>query len=114
MNETALILDREQRALVEKTIVDHCRVRAWTMHAVHCRSNHVHVLVTATDRAIEVPREQFKSWCTRKLKELELRGRQRKLVREHWWTERGWDEYIDDETSLAAVIAYIRDGQDRG
>jgi hypothetical protein len=32
-------------------------------------------------------------------------------VRENWWTERGWDEYIDDEDSLAEVIAYVRDGQ---
>ena len=47
MTEMALILDREQRGLVEKTIADHCRIRSWTLHAVNCRSNHVHVLVTA-------------------------------------------------------------------
>jgi len=83
------------------------------LHAVNCRTNHVHVVVTAPDRAIEIPREQFKAWCTRKLKERELlrRGDPRAALREKWWTERGWDEYIDDEDSLAEVMAYVLEGQ---
>ena len=74
----------------------------------------MHVVVTAPGRLIEVPREQFKSWCTRKLKDRE-RARamdQRMGVRENWWTERGWDEYIDDEDALGDVTVYVRDGQD--
>src|SRR5262249_15237660 len=92
MTEAAFTLNAAQRRLVEKTIADHCEIRQWLLHAVNCRSNHVHVVVTAVDRSIEVPREQFKSWCTRKLKELELTN-----PREHWWTQRGWDLFIDDE-----------------
>jgi hypothetical protein len=45
--ETPVLLTDEQRALVEQTIRDHCRFRAWTLHAVHARSNHIHVVVTA-------------------------------------------------------------------
>ena len=41
---------------------------------------------------IEIPREQFKAWCTRKLKERE-RALAVENVREDWWTERGWDEF---------------------
>jgi hypothetical protein len=67
MTEDAVTLDHQQRRLVEKTIADHCGIRQWMLHAVNCRSNHVHVVVTAPDRPIEVPREQFKSWCTRNL-----------------------------------------------
>jgi REP element-mobilizing transposase RayT len=109
MTESAVTLDPDQRRLVEKTIADHCAIRSWDLHAVNCRSNHVHVVVTAPGREIEVPREQFKAWCTRKLKD-----RERLLtlaVRENWWTERGWDEYIDDVDNLAIVIAYVRDWQ---
>jgi REP element-mobilizing transposase RayT len=114
MTEHAFMLDLEQRRLVEQIIADHCAMRKWILHAVNCRSNHVHVVVTAPDRAIEIPREQFKSWCTRK-----LRDRERSLllrdgsltVRENWWTERGWDEYIDLEESLAEVNAYVLYGQ---
>ena len=107
MTESALVLDHNQRRVVEQTIVAHCAIRKWVVHAVNCRSNHVHVVVTAPDRSIELPREQFKAWCTRLLKEHAPAG----TVRENWWTERGWDEYIDDEDSLTRVIAYVLDGQ---
>jgi hypothetical protein len=32
-------------------------------------------------------------------------------VREDWWPERGWDEYIDDERSLDVVVGYALEGQ---
>jgi REP element-mobilizing transposase RayT len=111
MSESAVTLDLDQRHLVETTIADHCRVRGWTLHAASCRSNHVHVAVTAPRRPIEVPREQFKSWSTRRLRERERMWDA--VVREHWWTDRGWDEYVDDDEALAAIIAYVREGQDR-
>ncbi len=63
-------------------------------------------MVTARGRPIELPREQFKYWCTRRLKAAPG------TARERWWTERGWDEYIDDDRALAEVIAYVLDGQD--
>jgi len=111
MTEDAVLLDEAQRRLVEKTIGDHCRIRNWTLHAVNCRTNHVHVVVTA-DREIEEVREQFKAWCTRKLKEHERTiRRDATALRENWWTERGWDIYIDDEESLTAAIAYVHEGQ---
>jgi hypothetical protein len=56
MTESALTLDAEQRRVVEKTIADHCMIRKWTLRGVNCRSNHVHVAVTAPGRDIEVPR----------------------------------------------------------
>ncbi|HEV8059271.1 MAG TPA: hypothetical protein VGP68_05340, partial [Gemmataceae bacterium] len=31
MSEGALVLDLEQRRLVEKTIADHCTIRKWTL-----------------------------------------------------------------------------------
>jgi REP element-mobilizing transposase RayT len=111
MSEDACLLDVEHRGCVEKTIADHCRVRGWTLHAVNCRTNHVHAVVTVTDRKPAECREQFKAWCTRKLKELEhLKGAPGK-VRDNWWAERGWDELIDCDEELACVIEYVRDGQ---
>ncbi len=70
MTEDACILDTEQRALVDKTIADHCRIRGWQLHAVNCRTNHLHVVVSANLHPDEI-RKQFKAWCTRRLKELE-------------------------------------------
>jgi len=113
MSDGAVTLDLEQRRLVERTIVDHCSIRNWVLYAVNCRSNHAHAVLTAPGRKIEVPREQLKSWCTRKLKDREraLAGDRAVVVREDWWTERGWDEYIDDEESLDAVVGYTLEGQ---
>lgn len=113
LTEGAVTLDGDQRRLVEKTIADHCRIRQWLLHAVNARSNHVHVVVTAADRDIKTPREQFKTWCTRKMMERDrlLLADRQIPARANWWTERGWDEYIDDENDLADVIGYVRDGQ---
>lgn len=111
MTEHACVLDAEQRRLVEKAIMDHCRIRGWELHAVNCRTNHLHVVVSA-DRPPDDVRMQLKAWCTRRLKELE-RKRSREPVRENWWAQRGSRRYINDEESLEAAIQYVREGQDR-
>ena len=104
MTHDATTLDAVQRTRVEATIAAHCVFRGWTLHAVNCRSNHVHVVVTAADRACGVPRVQFKAWCSRKLSEAGP-------AREDWWSERGWDVYLDDEDSLAVVTDYVNERQ---
>ena len=103
MTEDACILNEEQRRVVESTVTEHCRIRGWTLHAVSCRTTHVHVVVTA-NRKPAVCREQFKAWGTRKLKALDPK-------RKTWWAERGWAVFIDDERGLFEVIRYVTEGQ---
>ena len=119
LTEDACLLDQDQRRLVELTIADHCRVRGWTLDTVNCRSNHVHVIV-AGDREPKEIREQFKAWCTRRLKALQ-QERLRPLsahdssaaaIRQKWWAERGSALYVNDEEGLEAVIHYVREAQD--
>src|SRR5208283_3222445 len=115
MTENACRLDREQRGVVERQIAETCKIRSWELHAVNCRSNHAHVVVTA-DQAPKIVRNQLKAWCTRRLKELEMKRRQLRdaprsrfgLVsdvstlttsvseglRENWWAERGSQRFI--------------------
>src|SRR5205823_4191361 len=69
MTEDELTLNNEQRKIVEKTIADHCRIRGWHLHAVNCRTQHVHVVVTAPNCDPQGVMDQFKAWCTRHLKE---------------------------------------------
>ena len=119
MTEETCRLDHEQRRLVETTIADHCRIRGWTLYAVNCRSNHVHVVVAA-NRGPDQTREEFKAWCTRRLKEMEqgqLRAVSAHLdtssaVRQNWWAERGSGLYVNDEEALEAIIHYVREAQD--
>jgi REP element-mobilizing transposase RayT len=112
MTEDACRLDREQRTCVENQIRETCQVRGWTLHAVNCRTNHLHVVLTADQHPDQV-RAQLKAWCTRRLKELDVKRGVSEPVRENWWAERGSKRYVNDEDSLEAAILYVRDGQDR-
>lgn len=116
MTETACRLDLGQRRAVEEQAVETCCWRGWELHAVNCRSNHLHVVVSA-DAHPKTIRSQLKAWCTRKLKTLEAAriaaSGVPSAIREHWWAERGSQRYINDIDSLEAAILYVRDGQDK-
>src|SRR5579863_4990586 len=115
MTENACILDPEQRRLVEETIADHCQKRNWQLHAVNCRTNHVHVVVSAICHPKKI-RSQFKAWCTRRLKEMDEKrtgDRPGFPVRENWWAERGSGRYINNDCGLEAAIIYVIEGQDK-
>ncbi len=87
MTEDACLLDFEQRTAVNMQVAETCRFRGWTLHAVNCRTNHMHLVVTAS-AAPEIVRSQIKAWCTRKLKELARSkqpvGDSRKMVGRTW------------------------------
>jgi REP element-mobilizing transposase RayT len=115
MTEEVCIFDNEQRHLVEKTITDHCRIRGWELHAVNCRTNHVHVVVTA-DRDPDTVREQFMAWCTTKLKKLQatrmgMTDKEPTRLRQNWWTEGGSGYFLNDPAGLEEAIRYVRDRQ---
>jgi REP element-mobilizing transposase RayT len=110
MAQGACRLSEQERSLVEQTVKEHCVIRGWMLHAINCRSNHLHLVVTA-DRHPDVVRDQLKAWTSRKLKELQRKSTLDLSVRTKWWAERGSRRYINDETSLEAAIQYVRDGQ---
>jgi len=110
MSESELSLQPEQRDLVEKTIADHCQHRGWHLHAVNCRTQHVHVVVTALAYEPDDVMDQFKPWCTRRLKELATKANQSARVR--YWTRLGSKRKIFDEDGLAAAIRYVVEDQD--
>ena len=107
MTEDACRLSLEQRDAVERQIGETCRYRGWRLYAVHCRSNHVHVVVSAGDTRPKKIRADLKAWTTRRLKE------DFDAKRENWWAERGSIRHLYDETSLEAAILYVTEGQDR-
>ena len=119
MSEDACRLDGEQRDVVERQVAETCKIRGWELHAVNCRSNHLHVVVAAS-QAPKIVRSQLEAWCTRRLKELEAdrqltegRMMDHATIRENWWAERGSQRFINDEESLEAANLYVRDGQDK-
>jgi REP element-mobilizing transposase RayT len=107
MAEDACRLSVAQREAVERQIAETCRFRGWHLHTVNCRSNHVHVVVSAGDVPPKKVRGDLKAWATRRLK------RQFDAARENWWAERGSIRFVFDEEGLEAAIVYVTDGQDR-
>lgn len=110
MTEAPFVLDDVQRGLVEETVGKHCQIREWELHVVNCRTNHVHVVVSANRDPDDV-RDQLKAWGTRKLKAWDQERTGRLSHRENWWTEKGSCRFLGDEQSLAAAIVYVRDFQ---
>lgn len=106
MSEGACILGDPERDAVEQQIAETCQHRGWHLHAVNCRSNHMHVVVTAPETKPKKIRIDLKAWATRCLKQLDA-------TRENWWAERGSIRYLYDEHNLESCILYVSDGQDR-
>ncbi|MCC6909210.1 MAG: transposase [Phycisphaerales bacterium] len=104
LRDEAVLLGDDQRRLVHRTIAAHCNIRKWKALAVNVRTNHVHVVVNASDAAPETVMEQFKAWCSRRLNEMS--GHSRK-----WWTPHGSTRWINDEASLEAAIEYVLNRQ---
>jgi REP element-mobilizing transposase RayT len=106
MKEPEFRLSAADRRTVEATIRDHCRFRNRHLHAVNARSNHVHVVVTAAGYPPQTVRDQFKGWCTRRLKEAGA-------TRTRFWTEGASCRSINQEDDLEATVRYVIDAQDR-
>jgi REP element-mobilizing transposase RayT len=112
MLEAPIVLNPSQRATVEQAVRDHSEVRSWMLHAVNCRSNHCHVVVTAADYGGEQVRDQFKAWATRRLKRMsDSPGGER---RNHWWTRKGSVRQLFDQNSIEAAVQYVLESQDLG
>ena len=101
-------LNQQARGLVTRTILGHCTIRGWTAHALNVRTNHVHIIVTCPSCRPEVAMNQFKSWCTRHLREAGLVSMATQV-----WTHHGSTRYLNSEASLAAAMDYVVYGQDR-
>ncbi len=107
MAEGEIRLSPQQRNVVEQQIRKTCGHRRWPLHAVNCRSNHVHVVVSAPNTPPKKIRTDLKAWATRCLKQ----GFD--ANRENWWAERGSVRYLYDEDAVEAAVVYVTEGQDR-
>jgi len=107
MRDDAKILNSHQRVLVEQQIRQTCEYRNWICHAANCRTNHVHMVVSAFNESPRKVRADLKAWCTRRLKEDALPKSSRS-----WWAERGSIRWVFGEESLKRVIYYVTEQQD--
>jgi REP element-mobilizing transposase RayT len=105
MTDDAVVLRQPERTTVEGTIQRHCQIRGWLLHAVNCRSNHVHVVMTAHEVEPSIVMKQFKAYCTRYLKPYRVGQLQ-------WWSENGSKIKLYTEADLQSRIEYVLEQQD--
>ena len=94
------------RAVVTRTIREHCRLRGWTLAAVNVRTNHVHVVVEAPDTPPERVLSELKAWCTRRLREAGCFGPGQRI-----WTHHGSTRWIWSDVQLRRACRYVLEGQ---
>jgi transposase IS200 family protein len=91
LKTSRFVLNREQRAVVTSAIREVCEHRAYKLHAVNARTNHVHSVVSAACKPEHVM-DSFKSYATRKLREANLLSNVVKPWARHGSTPYLWTE----------------------
>lgn len=109
MTETRLLLSLDQRTIVESWIAEVCDHSGWHLHAVSCRGNHVHVVVSATEHQPEMAATRFNAWCTRRLKERDSSESKRLK----WWTQGSSTKWLRGSQSVQNAVGYVLESQDR-
>jgi REP element-mobilizing transposase RayT len=98
-------LDEPRRFVVLQTIREVAAHRGWQLWAVHVRTSHVHIVVTATAKPEKVMAD-FKAWASRRLREAFEEPAERDR-----WTQHGSTRWINTEPSFAAAISYVVEEQ---
>jgi REP element-mobilizing transposase RayT len=101
MTQPAYVLDEPRRRVVLDAIREVCNHRGWTLHAVHVRALHVHVVVTG-EATPERMMNDFKAYASRALNRAGLDDSTRKR-----WTRHGSTRYINDPHYLHAAVGYV-------
>jgi REP element-mobilizing transposase RayT len=100
------ILKARHRKSIEAAIRETCKIRRWSLQAIHVRTNHVHTVVSATQRRPELVLNALKANSTRQLREEGL-----------WphplspWADSGSKRRLWNERSVAKAIDYVLNGQ---
>ncbi len=105
LRQAPYTLDQPRRQVALRTVREVCSHRSWILYAVHVRTSHVHVVVTAPVSSEKVMAD-LKAWASRRLREAfgEDADRDR-------WTQHGSTRYLNDAKSFEAAVAYVVDEQ---
>jgi REP element-mobilizing transposase RayT len=105
MKQSAVLFNKLQRKVIEKSIEEVCSHRNYTLQAVNCRSNHLHVVVSAQSQPESIM-NAFKSYATRKLRESSLIDSEKRI-----WALKGSRRYLWKPRHVSLAIEYVLYGQ---
>jgi REP element-mobilizing transposase RayT len=98
-------LDGPRRRVTRDALCQVARRKGWALHAVHVRSNHVHVVVTAAG-APERVLNDLKTAASRLLNKAFPAEQERTR-----WTRHGSTRYLWTEEAVAEKVQYVLNGQ---
>jgi REP element-mobilizing transposase RayT len=102
MKEAPVVLDPKRREIAEAAVRQACREFRWTLHALEVRSNHVHVVVTASDAS---PGKVMGILKVRGTQALDALGKADN--RDRWWTKEGSKRILNSAAAVEAAIRYV-------
>jgi REP element-mobilizing transposase RayT len=105
MHQPFIILNKEQRNIVEKAIKEVCKYREYDLQAINVRSNHLHAVVSATVKP-EIIADAFKRYATRKLREKNLISKEINI-----WSRGRSRRYLWKPRHVALAIEYVLNEQ---
>jgi REP element-mobilizing transposase RayT len=107
MQQPAIRLCAKARDITERVLRDVCVYKGWTLHAVHARPTHVHVIVSASVPVSDVLRV-LKAWASRRLAEAGLVPHGTRV-----WTRHASTVYLWTPESCDRAVHYVVHEQDR-
>jgi REP element-mobilizing transposase RayT len=96
-----VVLQGEERILVNRTLVEVCRHRAWALLAAHVRTHHVHVVITAPSPPPRILGD-LKAWSTRRVIEAMHRPSGARL-----WARGGSVRHLWTQKAVADACFYV-------
>lgn len=105
MKSPPMIITPAMRPVIEAEIERTCALRGWALWALNVRSNHVHIVLSATNPPEAVMRE-IKAYSTRALRNHRLTSSTATV-----WAGHGSTRYAWDDAAAEACITYVLDRQ---
>jgi REP element-mobilizing transposase RayT len=105
MQWPAMLFDEQVRSVIERAVAEVCETRGWTLHACHCRTNHVHLVLSAESTTARVLHD-LKAIATRRLREASAVAPKRPV-----WAEHGSTRYLWTTDDIAGACWYVVNGQ---
>ena len=99
------LLDAAARVVIDASIRDQCARAGWALHALHVRTNHVHVIVSSSDSP-ERMMTHLKAWATRRLREAAMIADDMRP-----WARHGSTAPLRTAKAVEAACRYVVEGQ---
>ena len=105
LSHPPIALNKERRTVVHRTIVEVAQHRDWTLHALNVRTNHVHLVISASELPEQVM-NTLKSWSTRRMVEAGVLPANTRA-----WVRHGSTRYLWKTEQLEAACRYVCEQQ---